>query len=447
MAIQNIEQVVLNKCCTDDYFISDLLMCKVNSEFFKPSYKIVFNTIIDFYKEHSKHPALAEIKVKLNDLKDQKQKEDTILAVQEIAIVTVDKDWSDDFIIDELLEHRKSSVINELLLETASNVNKKKNDDVAEAVNKKLQSFYQINRTVSTGESIGKSVADRLRRYEERCAPDYKSDAVRTGFKTIDDATGGMQPGELWVFASGAKAGKSQMLLNIGCNAYEMGRNVIYLSAELFFQSVNMRFDARNAKVPYSNLKLGKLTAEDFTKLTSWGKTCFNKQNYWHTYFDAGFNTAYVKQKIMEAELEYKKIPDLVIVDYMGIISSVERMPNKHEMLGKVARELRKIASDFRVPILTAQQLNRDGQKLSRETTVEQMGKTSLSLNIAGSSEILNDCDYFIPFRVKDYKERKMSPVYTISIDAEIVRDSEMFSLEVEVFKNIMYMEEKKSVC
>lgn len=446
MAITNIEQVVLKKCCLDDYFLSDLLLCNVEEDYFKPANRVIYEIINKFYNQHRKHPTLAEVQALLNDCKEQKQKENCILAFTEISNAKIEEGWSDEFIIDELLDNKKSQLLNEMLLETASSVNKKKNDEVADNVSKKLQSFYQINRVVSAGEGIGKSVAERMARYEERCKPDYKSNAVRTGFATIDEATGGMQEGELWVFAAGAKAGKSQLLLNIGCNAYEMGRNVIYLSAELYYESVNMRFDSRNSKVPYSKIKKGKLQTEDFDKLNKWGKTCFNKQNYWHTYYESGFNTAYVKKKIVEAELEYKQKPDLVIVDYLGIIRPIEKMPNKHEMLGQVSRELRKIASDFRVPVITAQQLNREGQKMSRESTSEQIGKTGLALNVGGSLEILSDCDYFIPFRVKDFAIRKSSPVYTIELSAEVVRDSDMFSCEIDVYKDIMYMKERSII-
>jgi len=447
LAISNIEQVVLKKCCLDDYFLSDLLLCNVEENYFKSSNRIIYDIIIRFYNQHRQHPTLAEVQALLTDCKDQKQKENCILAFTEISNIQLEEGWSDEFVIDEFLDSKKTQILNEMLLETAGSVNKKKNDEVAESVSKKLQSFYQINRAVSAGESIGKSVVERLKRYEERCKPDYKSNAVRTGFTTIDEATGGMQGGELWVFAAGAKAGKSQLLLNIGCNAYEMGRNVIYLSAELYYESVNMRFDSRNAKVPYSKIKKGKLEQEDFDKLNKWGQTCFNKQNYWHTYYESGFNTAYVKKKIVEAELEYKQKPDLVIVDYLGIIRPIEKMPNKHEMLGQVSRELRKIASDFRVPVITAQQLNREGQKMSREATSEQIGKTGLALNVGGSLEILSDCDYFIPFRVKDFLERKNSPVYTIELSAEVVRDSDIFSCEIDVYKDIMFMKEKETVC
>ena len=132
-----------------------------------------------------------------------------------------------------------------------------------------FERFHNIDRLVadySPGGDVNEEMDDVLREYENLKMQDGN---ISTGFSEIDECTGGLYPGELWLWVGYTGEGKTFSCVNIGHHAaYTQGKNVLYLTSETVRNVVRRRLISRhamhlyNSGISLSAWKNGKLTDE-----------------------------------------------------------------------------------------------------------------------------------------------------------------------------------------
>ena len=185
-----------------------------------------------------------------------------------------------------------------------------------------------------------------------------KNGQISTGWPSMDRRLfGGMNRGELNIFAGGSGAGKSLFLANLGVNWALQGLNVVYLTLELSEELVSMRIDAMLTGIPTKEIFkdlddvemkvkiIGKKAGSYQVKYMPSGKTCNDLRAY-----------------LKEFEIKTGKKVDILLVDYLDLLMPNSRKISPADLFIKdkyVSEELRNLAVEKNCVCVTAAQLNR----------------------------------------------------------------------------------------
>lgn len=185
-----------------------------------------------------------------------------------------------------------------------------------------------------------------------------KNGQISTGWPSMDRRLfGGMNRGELNIFAGGSGAGKSLFLANLGVNWALMGLNVVYLTLELSEELVSMRIDAMLTGIPTKEIFKDLDDVEMKVKII--GKKA---GSYQVKYMPSGKTANDVRAYLKEYEIKTGKKVDILLVDYLDLLMPVSKKISPADLFIKdkyVSEELRNLAVEKNCVLVTAAQLNR----------------------------------------------------------------------------------------
>jgi archaellum biogenesis ATPase FlaH len=168
---------------------------------------------------------------------------------------------------------------------------------------------------------------------------------------------GGMNRGELNIFAGGSGSGKSLFMQNIALNWVIGGLNGVYLSLELSEELCAMRIDSMAAGVSTKNVFKEIDTVE--LKIGILGKKSGSLRI---KYMPAQSNVNQIRAYLKELEIQTGKPVDFIMVDYLDLVMPVSAKVSPNDLFVKdkyVSEELRNLAREFKILMVTASQLNR----------------------------------------------------------------------------------------
>jgi archaellum biogenesis ATPase FlaH len=218
-----------------------------------------------------------------------------------------------------------------------------------------------------------------------------RNNMVSTGWRDIDQKLyGGLNRGEITLFAGSSGAGKSLFLQNISLNWLSMGLNVIYITCELSEALTAMRVDSMLTGMSTKEL-LRKL---DDVELTVKLKT----KNYGRLqikYLPPGTTSNGIKAYMKEFEIQTNIKPDALIVDYLDLLYPNNNRINPTDLFVKdkfVTEELRALAVESNVLCVSASQLNRSAvQEMDHDQSM-----------IAGGLSKINTADNVLTIYTSD---------------------------------------------
>lgn len=205
-------------------------------------------------------------------------------------------------------------------------------------------------------------------RYERMMRADAETERFSSGFKSIDEGLvgGGLSRGEIGAYMGMPGTGKSVALVKATVTNLNRGKRVLYISLEMDQDKIAERLDTMLTGVPINELKerskevifaLNTKRAMMQKEVNSIGdKRLFVKQ------FPAGSADVTTVRAFMSQLALYGFKPDMVVIDYVGEFKDLPGM-KKYESLQRMVRDLRGLAVEEQVCILTAMQPNRAGRE------------------------------------------------------------------------------------
>jgi replicative DNA helicase len=219
-------------------------------------------------------------------------------------------------------------------------------------VEDKIKQAVQVGLTRDLGTNYFEDPRTRLMKIKD------KNGQISTGWKSVDDKLfGGMNRGELNIFAGGSGAGKSLFLANLGINWALQGLNVIYLTLELSEELVSMRMDSMLTGIPTRDVFKSLEDVEMKVKMI--GKKCGSLQI---KYMPSGKTANDVRAYLKEYEIKFGYKADVLLVDYLDLLMPMSRKISPSDLFIKdkyVSEELRNLAVEKNCIFVTAAQLNR----------------------------------------------------------------------------------------
>jgi archaellum biogenesis ATPase FlaH len=215
-----------------------------------------------------------------------------------------------------------------------------------------IKEAVQIGLSKDMGTDYFADPRSRLMRIKD------KNGQISTGWPGLDRRLfGGMNRGELNIFAGGSGAGKSLFLANLGVNWALNGLNVLYLTLELSEDLVCMRIDAMTTGV--STKEIFKEIDDVEIKVKMIGKKAGALQV---KYMPSGKTVNDVRAYVKELEIKTGRRIDVLLVDYLDLLMPISKKISPADLFIKdkyVSEELRNLAVEKNCILVTAAQLNR----------------------------------------------------------------------------------------
>ena len=355
MATERIEQTILrNLLFTEEYYRKVVPFLK--ADYFQEYHeKIVFEEIADFASKYDKIPTQEVLAINLqnrNDLTDDTY-QDSLSTVRSLSDEWVDYEWLLDS-TEKWCQDRAIYLALMRSIKIADGGDKKISKDA-------IPSILQEALAVSFDEHIGHSYTEQA---EERY--DFyhrKEEKVPFDLEKFNFITkGGLSNKTLNVALAGTGVGKSLFMCHAAAAALTQNYNVLYITCEMAEEKIAERIDANLLNVNVKDIVdlpevLFTSKINEIARKTQ-GKLIIKE------YPTASAHAGHFKALLSDLKLKKDFKPDIIFVDYLNICASVRykgAIVNSYTYVKAIAEELRGLAVEVGVPIVSATQTTRSG--------------------------------------------------------------------------------------
>jgi replicative DNA helicase len=191
---------------------------------------------------------------------------------------------------------------------------------------------------------------------------------------------GGLPNKTLNIALAGTGVGKSLFMCHVAASALSAGKNVLYVTMEMSEERIAERIDANLLDVPID--QLDKMSKDMFAEKVARVKRSTSGKLIVKEYPTGSAHSGHFRALLTELKLKKQFMPDLICIDYLNICAS-SRMKgmggsiNSYNYIKAIAEELRGLAVEFDVPIISATQTTRGGygnSDVGLEDTSESFG-------------------------------------------------------------------------
>ncbi len=179
---------------------------------------------------------------------------------------------------------------------------------------------------------------------------------VPTGFIDLDRLLGGMQPSDLLIIAGRPGQGKSGFCISVAKNASQLHKqHVAMFSLEMSNEQLVQRLVAQETGINSQKLRLGEIQDEQWPLFTQ----AVSALGETHIYLDDTPSITPLQLRTKCRRLHMEIGLDLIIIDYLQLMTGDTRMDNRVQEVSYISRNLKALARELNVPVLAAAQLSR----------------------------------------------------------------------------------------
>ena len=354
--MDNVELLVLRSLLHNEDYARKVVPF-IKAEYFEqPSQKIAYEEIADFIVEYDELPSKEALYIeveKRNDVNEEIYKQ-----VKELIGVLNDEPADEDWLVNTSEKWCRDRAIYLALMESIQLADGKDDKKGRDAI----PSILSDALAVSFDNNIGH---DYLKDYEERYESYHrKEDKIPFDLEYFNKITkGGIPNKTLNIALAGTGVGKSLFMCHMASSCLANGSNVLYVTMEMAEEKIAERIDANLLNVNIQEITdLPKPMFE--SKVTSLAKktqgTLIIKE-----YPTASAHSGHFKALLNELALKKSFRPDIIFIDYLNICASSRyrgnSSVNSYSYIKAIAEELRGLAVEANVPIVSATQTPRSG--------------------------------------------------------------------------------------
>ena len=331
--------ILLDKDCIhgiDDYLKID--------DFNREAHKIIYDCMIELNKKRKPIDLITLTeKLKSKGYLDAVGGISYITSLSTIVPTTSNIKYYADIVKD--LSNKRNII--KASYELIENIRGQKDIDSSLAIfDKRTKETENIKSEDNTLASIMTTILDRLERKEPE-------DKIKTEISVIDKHTNGIGKKELVAIGAGSGVGKSAIALKIALEAYEQNKKVLIISREMSKEQVADRIILHYTGIDKIKYETRQFTDKDWANIIEAMKK-YSEKNLIR--IDDKISTI---QGIKREIRDFK--PDLVIVDYVQLLTPNSTQDTRERQVAELSRELKNITLDFEVPVIQLTQLAEKG--------------------------------------------------------------------------------------
>ena len=345
----------------------------LKNEYFEGTHKTVFDLIVNFVSKHNKLPTSKILEL---ELKKIKAPEDILNNASRLVTEIAEKsDIDTDYLIAESEKWCKERAVYNAIMDSIGIIDGRDNERSEGAIPEILSTALGVSFDEQIGHDYIDDSEERWNFYNR------KEDRIPFDLDYFNKITkGGLPNKTLNIALAGTGVGKSLFMCHCAAGVLNQGKNVLYITMEMAEERIAERIDANLMNLPIESLgsiskhvfddKIGKIAK------ASTGKLIVKE------YPTGSAHTGHFRALLNELRLKKNFSPDMIYIDYLNICAS-SRMKgmsgsiNSYTYIKAIAEELRGLAVEFNVPIVSATQTTRSGfsnTDVGLEDTSESFG-------------------------------------------------------------------------
>ena len=416
-----LEQAILTNLIYNEDFLRKVL------PFIKPEYfsdrteRTLFNEITSFTETYNSPPEIAAlsiaVKEKTNLTDDEVQKcEDYLSEIEKDNNPKTEIQW----LVDKTEKFCQEKAIYNAVLGSISILDGKDKTNDKGAIPKILSDALAISFDTTVGHDYLQDSDERYEFYHR------KEERIPFDLDIFNKITkGGLPAKTLNIALAGTGVGKSLFMCHMAAGAMVQGKNVLYITLEMAEEKIAERIDANLLNVTLDDLM--ELPKDLYDKKVERVKTKTTGKLIIKEYPTASASTIHFRTLLNELNLKKSFIPDIIFVDYLNICCSARIRAgsniNSYTYVKSIAEELRGLAVEYNLPIVSATQTTRGGFT-SSDPGLED---TSESFGLPATADLMfalitsEDLEALGQIMVKQLKNRYNDPSYykrfTVGVD------------------------------
>jgi len=420
---QTIERTALSNLVSNEEYCRKVLPFIKADYFAVKEERVVFEEITSFVDKYRKMPTKISLEIEVESRQDLTETEHNKIVeiIKTLDSTDVDMEW----LVDTTEKFCKDKAIYNAIVDGISIIDGKDKNRGADAIPSLLTDALAVSFDNAVGHDYFDDSASRFDFYhkvEERIPFDLEF------FNKI--TKGGLPQKTLNIALAGTGVGKSLFMCHMAANCLSQGKNVLYITLEMAEERIAERIDANLLNVSMENLQdLPKTMFEDKIKKIQ-KKT--NGQLIIKEYPTASAHSAHFRGLIKELSIKKSFKPDMIFIDYLNICASSRlkgaSQVNSYTYIKSIAEELRGLAVETNVPIMSATQTTRSGfgsTDIGLEDTSESFGlpATADFMFALISNEELDALNQIVVKQLKNrYNDPTMNKRFVLGIDRSKMR-------------------------
>ena len=434
-----LEQTILRNLLTNDAYTRKVAAF-LSPDYFGGVYKGLFQEFTKFIAKYNKLPTMEAFKIEIDE-GDRMSDEHYRHAMEILPNIFTPEKENLDWLIDRTEKWCQDRAVYNAIMESIQVIDGKHQTLTKTALPDILSKALSVTFDTNIGHDYIENVDERFDYYtttEERIPFDLDL------FNQI--TKGGLPNKTLNIALAGTGVGKSLFMCHCAGAALTMGKNVLYITMEMAEERIAERIDANLLNIPIDQLE--NMSRDMFTNKVSQISAKTNGKLIIKEYPTGSANASHFRALLNELKLKKNFVPDLIYVDYLNICSSARMRAmggsiNSYTYIKSIAEELRGLAVEFNVPIVSATQTTRSGYSnddVGLEDTSESFGlpaTADLMFALISNEELANNRQIL----VKQLKNRYNDPVangrFVVGVDR-----SKMRLYDVDQSTNPMNQEE-----
>jgi archaellum biogenesis ATPase FlaH len=369
----NLEQTILRNILTDEKYMRKVLPF-IKPEYFEGIYRTLFKETGKFVAKYNKLPTSTSFKIEL-DQTDKLSSEQHNMAMDVLPHIFSDEKVDEQWLLDTTEKWCQDRAVYNAIMESISILDGKHESLTKNALPDILTKALGVGFDTNVGHDYIENVDRRYDFYhtEEQRVPfdlDYFNKITK----------GGLPNKTLNIALAGTGVGKSLFMCHMAASALTQNLNVLYITLEMSEERIAERIDANLLNVPID--QIDKMSKDMFTtKVANISKQTTGKLII-KEYPTGSAHTGHYRGLLNELKLKKQFTPQIIFIDYLNICSS-SRMKgmggaiNSYNYIKAIAEEIRGLAVEFDVPIVSATQTTRSGygnSDVGLEDTSESFG-------------------------------------------------------------------------
>ena len=420
---QTIERTALSNLVSNEEYCRKVLPFIKADYFAVKEERVVFEEITSFVDKYRKMPTKISLEIEVESRQDLTETEHNKIVeiIKTLDSTDVDMDW----LVDTTEKFCKDKAIYNAIVDGISIIDGKDKNRGADAIPSLLTDALAVSFDNAVGHDYFDDSASRFDFYhkiEERIPFDLEF------FNKI--TKGGLPQKTLNIALAGTGVGKSLFMCHMAANCLSQGKNVLYITLEMAEERIAERIDANLLNVSMEDLHdLPKTMFENKIKKIQ-KKT--NGQLIIKEYPTASAHSAHFRGLIKELSIKKSFKPDMIFIDYLNICASSRlkgaSQVNSYTYIKSIAEELRGLAVETNVPIMSATQTTRSGfgsTDIGLEDTSESFGlpATADFMFALISNEELDALNQIVVKQLKNrYNDPTMNKRFVLGIDRSKMR-------------------------
>jgi len=354
------QNTMLALCFKDQEYASLLLHQLGREEVFDKAQQLFWNYCFDYYKFYKLFPSLDDMRQIASKIPNASKKQFLVSVIGRVEELEI---HNPKFIKDETTNFVKKQYLTEALEKSIHQLNNDCLDEVEKTIR---DAAIKASFDISLGHNYFEDAEKRLNadtQIRKNIIPTgYRIDEYLSGYLDREKVkAGGIGAGEVGVVLGAYAVGKTTCLTNLACNAMTRGRNVLYISFEIPEDVIARKIDMKLFRgVSHNNTRnLRAFIPDEFKHQLEELRKMVTTNLIIKDFPAKKVSTIELEAYLDNLKMRENFSPDVVFVDYLGLMKSERNLHNKYDELNESVEYLKGVAKARNIAIWTAHQTRR----------------------------------------------------------------------------------------